>query len=343
MSLTRTQFGQTSDGTIVDLFTLSNSHGMAVKIATFGAIVTEIHVPDRSGTIGNVVLGFDNLQQYLAAHPFFGAIAGRVANRIAGATFDLAGQTHTLQPNNGPNNLHSGPFGIDKRVWAATPALTADGPQLRLSVLSPAGDGGFPGNLSVSVVYTLSAYNALRIDYHAVTDGSTLCNLTNHSYFNLAGADEILDHELTIHATHYLPVDATAIPTGERRAVAGTPFDFTTPHAIGARIAQISGGYDHNFCLNSPGGSLALAARVSDPRTGRWMEVLTTQPGVQLYTGNFLDGNLTGIGGTYRKYAGFCLECQHWPDAIHHPAFPSVVLDPGQEYREATVYRFGAG
>jgi aldose 1-epimerase len=342
--ISRTNFGQTADGTLVDLFTLTGSGGAIAKLTSYGAMLTELHVPDRAGRLANVVLGFDNLASYLGGHPFFGCMAGRVANRIAGAKFELGAQTYTLTANNGPNNLHSGPQGIDKRVWHTSAGVVDGEPQVRFSLLSPHGDGGFPGNLSIRVTYTLTKTNAIRIEYHAVTDRATLCNLTNHSYFNLAGAGhgDILNHELTIAADHYLPVDATLIPTGELRRVSGTPFDFTTPHTIGSRLAATGSGYDHNFCLNSRDGSLAFCARATEPTSGRVMEVYTTEPGVQFYTANFLDGSIQGNGGIYPKHAGFCLECQRWPDAIHHPTFPTVVLEPGQEYRQTTEYRFSA-
>jgi len=294
---------------------------------------------------GTVVLGFESLELYLKGHPFFGAIAGRVANRIAQARFTLDGKEYLLAANNGPNHLHCGRKGFDKVLWGAKVlAPTATQVALELSYLSKDGEEGYPGNLQTGIVYTLTKQNELRIDYTATTDQATPVNLTNHSYFNRAYAGDVLSHQLMVAAERYTPVDELLIPTGEIALVKGTPLDFTQPTPIGARIAEIKSkpvGYDHNFVLNSGGNVLALAARVFDPASGRVMEVLTTEPAVQLYTGNFLDGTLTSTGGfVCKRHSGFCLETQHFPDAVHHENFPSVILRPGKVYRTTTVFRF---
>lgn len=343
------QFGQTEDGQSVTLFTLTNANGMKAKIMTYGGIITELHVPDRDGKLGDVVLGFDNLKSYLAGHPHFGAITGRVANRIARGAFTLDGKEYKLAKNNGPNTLHGGIKGFDKKVWGATSFMSDHDVGVRLTYTSPDGEEGFPGALATTVTYTIPIdKNELRIDYKATTDKPTLVNLTNHSYFNLAGpgSGDVLGHEVTIFADKYTPTDDTLIPTGELAPVKGTPLDFTTPHTLGSRMKQIKAdpvGYDHNFVLNSGGGKLALGVRVHEPKTGRLLEMLTTEPGVQLYTGNFLDGKTVGKEGVaYKQYQGFCLEAEHFPDAIHHENFASIVLRPGKEYAETTVYRFSA-
>jgi aldose 1-epimerase len=347
-SVVKSDFGKTADGKPVELYVLTNAHGLKAKIITYGGIVTELHTPDRDGKLADVVLGFDNLKAYLAGHPYFGALVGRVANRIAKGKFTLDGKVYQLAVNNGPNALHGGLKAFDKKVWKAEPIEGADGPGVRLSYLSADGEEGYPGNLSVTVTYTLTNQNELRIDYKATTDKDTPINLSNHSYFNLAGptGGDILGHELMLAADQYTPVDATLIPTGEIKPVKGTPLDFTTPTPIGARIDQLKGdpsGYDHNFVLRSGGKSLALGARVHEPKTGRVMEMYTTEPGVQFYTGNFLDGKLTGKQGVaYKKHAGFCLEAQHFPDSVNHPNFPSVILKPGSTYTQTTVYKFSA-
>ncbi len=347
-SVERLDFGRTPEqGKPVDLYVLTNANGLVAKIMTYGALLTELHVPDRDGKLGDIVLGFDNLDAYLAGHPYFGATVGRVANRIGGAKFTLDGKEYLLAPNDGPNTLHGGIVGFDKVVWNATPLRTAAGPAVRFEYLSRDGEEGFPGNLRVRVTYTLTNDNALRIDYRAITDKATPVNLTHHSYFNLAGPEngDILGHRLTLAASHYTPVDATLVPTGESAPVAGTPLDFTRPKRIGRDIGQMTGepgGYDHNFCLDSGGGRLAFAARVEEKSTGRVMDIYTTEPGIQLYTGNFLDGTLTGKGGVvYQKHSGLCLETQHFPDSINKPEFRSVVLRPGQVYRQTTVHVFG--
>ena len=340
------EFGKTADGTIVDIYTLTNANGMMVRITNYGGIITELHVPDRDGKLADVVLGFDNLKSYLAGHPHFGAVAGRVANRIAKGRFTLDGKEYKLAVNNGPNSLHGGKVGFDKKVWKAESFEGKDGVGVKMTYVSPDGEEGYPGTLTTTMTYTLTDKNELRIDYHATTDKETPVNLTNHSYFNLAGAGsgDVLGTELTIEADKYTPADETLIPTGELASVKNTPLDFTTPHTIGERAGQIRksiGGYDHNFVLNSGGGKLALAARAYEPKSGRVMETYTTEPGVQLYTANFM-GDTKGKGGVvYKKQGGFCLETQHFPDSINRPKFPSVVLRPGKTYETTTVYKFG--
>ncbi len=343
--VTRASFGAIS-GQPVDIFTLRNANGIEIKATNYGGIITSIVVPDRNGRPGDIVLGFDDLQSYVKDSPYFGAIVGRYGNRIAKGHFTLDGHTYTLAVNNGPNHLHGGLEGFDKVIWRAEPLAGATG--LVLSRRSPDGEEGYPGNLDVRVTYRLTDDNQLVIDYHATTDKATPVNLTQHSYFNLAGEGDVLGHELTIDADRYTPVDANLIPTGELAPVAGTPFDFRKPTAIGARIDQPNqqlknaGGYDHNWVLNRKGSALQLAARVVEPKTGRTLEVSTTQPGLQFYSGNFLDGTLKGKGGrVYQKHAGMCLETQHYPDSPNHPAFPSTVLRPGEQYDTQTVFRFG--
>ena len=346
-SLSKMIFGKTPDGTPVELYVLKNGQ-ITVKVMTYGAIITEIDTPDRNGKKGDVVLGFDSLEGYLGKHPYFGATVGRVANRIAKGKFTLNGQEYTLAVNDGPNTLHGGLKGFDKVIWKAEPISRPDGPSIKLTRRSPDGEEGYPGNLDVSVQFTVTEQNELKIEYTATTDKATPINLSNHSYFNLAGrtTEPVLGHELMLAADHYTPVDETLIPTGEIAPVAGTPLDFTKPTDIGARIKELKGeptGYDHNFVLNSGGKSLALAVRVYEPKTGRVMELSTTEPGVQFYTGNFLDGTITGKDGiAYRQHHAFCLEAQHYPDSIHHANFPSAVLEPGKTYTQTTVYKFSA-
>jgi aldose 1-epimerase len=340
-------FGKTSDGTPVELYVLTNGK-MTVKVMTYGAIVTEIDVPDRNGKLANVVLGFDDLASYLRGHPHFGAATGRFANRIAKGRFTLDGREYKLPVNNPPNTLHGGSKGFDKVVWKAQDATGPGGQAVKLSYLSPDGEEGFPGNLSVSVTYTVTPADELRIDYTATTDKPTPVNLTNHSYFNLAGpaSGPILGHELTLAADEYTPADETMIPTGKIESVKGTPLDFTSPTPLGARIAEIKGspgGYDHNYVLRADTKSPALAARVRDPGSGRVLEMRTTEPGVQLYTSNFLDGSLKGKDGVvYKKHQAFCLEAQHYPDSVNHANFPSTILRPGATYTQTTIYRFYA-
>ncbi len=349
--VTREPFG-TADGEDVELFTLTNANGVSVQITNYGGIVHSINVPDSDGEMGNVVLGYDNLDDYVNANPYFGVIAGRYANRIALGKFTLEGEEYQLAINNDPNHLHGGDKGFDKYVWAADVA-TDDVPGLRLTRTSPDGEENYPGTLEVAVTYTLTDDDELRIDYEATTDAPTILNLTNHSYFNLAGesSGDILDHELQLNCPQFTPVDETAIPTGELPDVAGTPFDFLEPHAIGERIDDASSeqivfgrGYDHNWVIDrgdAADGDLVVCAVVTESTTGRKMEVSTDQPGVQFYSGNFLDGTNIGTGGdVYRQSNGFCLETQHFPDSPNQPDFPSTELRPGETYRTTTIYRF---
>jgi aldose 1-epimerase len=323
---------------------------MEVRAVTYGGIILSLRVPDPGGALSDIVLGYDSLGGYLESSPYFGAIIGRYGNRIAKGRFTLDGRPYSLALNNGPNALHGGKKGFDKVVWRAEPFQKPEGVGVVFSYTSPDGEEGYAGKLDATVTYTLSDDNALAFEYHAVTDEPTPVNLTQHTYFNLAGdgSGDILGHELMLKASRFTPVDATLIPTGELRSVTGTPFDFTTPHAIGERIGaadeqiKFGGGYDHNFVLDrEPSDSLQLAARVIEPRTGRVMEVSTTEPGLQFYSGNFLDGSITGKGGhVYKQRTGFCLETQHYPDSPNKPEFPSTILKPGQEYRSRTVYAF---
>ena len=343
--IARSAFGRAAGGREVALYTLRNAHGMEVAITPWGATVVAIRVPDRHGRMGDVVLGFDSVAGYQAEQPFLGATIGRYGNRIARGRFSLDGREYTLPVNNGANHLHGGPQGFDKRLWQVREL--PGGRALELSLTSTDGEQGYPGRLEASVTYTLTDADELRIDYAAVTDRPTVVNLTNHTYFNLAGAGDVLQHEVQINAARYTPVDAGLIPTGELRAVAGTPFDFTRPHAIGERIDQpdeqlrFGQGYDHNWVLDGTAGQLRLVASVREPTSGRVMEVSTTEPGLQFYTGNFLDGTLHGKAGrVYQRRAAFCMETQHFPDSPNHPQFPSTVLRPGQKYRSTTVYRF---
>lgn len=343
----KTSFGRTAEGQPVDLFTLINRHGLQAKVITYGAMLTELHVPDRHGQLADVTLGFDNLDAYLKGHPYFGSTVGRVANRIAKGEFTLEGTKYTLAVNNGPNHLHGGIKGFDKKVWLAEPLIVADGSAVKFTYRSPDGEEGYPGTLNVTVTYTLTDENELRLNYATTTDKATPVNLTNHAYFNLAngGAGDILGHRLQLHADHYTPVDDTSIPTGEIKPVRGTVMDFLEPTPIGSRIDQLGGnpgGYDHNYVLNkSKAGGLTLAATVHEPKSGRVMKIYTTEPGIQLYTGNYLDGTLTGKGGTvYQKRSGFCLETQHFPDAVNRPNFASMILNPGDTYGQTTVHHF---
>jgi aldose 1-epimerase len=338
------------DGRPVNLYTLTNANGAVVKITNYGAIVTELWVPDKNGTLGDIVLGFDSLSGYLGESPYFGAIVGRYGNRIAKGTFTLDGKAYALAINNGENHLHGGRVGFDKVVWTATPGRPgSDGVSLTLRYVSKDMEEGYPGVLDVTVVYTLTNANELKIDYTAAADKPTVCNLTHHSYFNLAGQGngDILNHELMLNADRITPVDAGLIPTGQFLSVPGTPLDFTKPTAIGARInsadeqIKFGGGYDHNWVLNKKGRELSLAAKVYEPTSGRAMEVWTQEPGVQFYSGNFLDGTLTAKGGkVYKHRCGFCLETQHYPDSPNKPEFPTTVLRPGQTYKTTTVYKF---
>jgi aldose 1-epimerase len=346
-AVARAPFGKTPDGQDVEVFTLKNTGGIEVRAITYGGIITSITTPDRHGVAADIALGFDSLEGYLSEHPYFGAIIGRYGNRIAKARFSLDNIEYRLATNNGPHHLHGGNKGFDKHVW--TPEIIGSN-AIRLSRVSPDGEEGYPGTLQVAVVYSLTNYNELIVEYQASTDLPTHVNLTQHTYFNLAGAGngDVLGHELMIAADRYTPVDATLIPTGELAAVDGTPFDFRTPTTIGARInaahPQIKhgGGYDHNFALNRRGDALQLAARVVEPKSGRVMEVATSEPGLQLYTGNFLDGRIRGKGGLeYPRNGGFCLETQHYPDSPNRPDFPSTVVRPGTMYSTRTVFTFG--
>ncbi len=346
--ITTQPFGKAGSST-VELYTLRNSKGFEVSITNYGGIVTSIKAPDNLGRIEDVVLGFDSLSGYLAEHPYFGALIGRYGNRIGKARFQLDGKEYVLAANNGPNSLHGGRKGFDKVVWQAQADGSSAEPSLTLNYTSQDGEEGFPGTLKATVKYTVTENNELKIDYTATSDKNTVVNLTNHTYFNLSGAGngDILNHEIHLFASKFTPIDSDLIPTGKLADVRGTPFDFTTPVRIGARIndenEQIRHGlgYDHNFVLDSGGGTLAPAATVRDPKSGRFLEVSTTEPGVQFYTGNFLDGTLIGKAGKpYQKRYGFCLETQHFPDSPNQPAFPSVVLAAGGKYSSSTVYRF---
>jgi len=346
MSVNQESFGQTSEGREVDLYTLTNSNGLKARITNYGAILVSLEVPDRAGKLADITLGFDKLDGYLGTHPYFGAVVGRYANRIGKARFELNGVEYTLAANNNGNHLHGGDKGFDKVIWKLEDLKTeGNSAILRLSYISEDGEEGYPGNLACSVTYTLTEDDELQISYEADTDKTTVVNLTNHAYFNLAGqgTGDILGHELMIDADKYTVVDEGLIPTGENRSVTDTPMDFTISASIGSRIDQVEGGYDHNYVLKSGGGSLALCARVYEQTSGRVMEIHTTEPGVQFYTGNFLDGTVTGKGGkAYEKHYGFCLETQHFPDSPNKPDFPSVVLNPGQKYRTETVLKFSA-
>jgi aldose 1-epimerase len=347
--ITKQPFGVV-DGTPVDLYTLRNAKGVEAKISNYGGIVTSLKVPDRNGRFDDVVLGYDDLAGYLKETPYFGALIGRYGNRIARGRFTLNGQTYQLATNNYPNALHGGLKGFDKHVWQAATRTTAQGPVLELRYVSRDGEEGYPGTLSVLAVYTLTQDNGLRLDYTATTDKDTVVNLTQHSYFNLAGqgSGDVLNHVVMIAADRYNPVDSTLIPTGIA-PVDGTPFDFRKPTAIGARIGQANEqltfgkGYDHDWVFNKRVGDLTLLARVTEPTSGRILEVLSTEPGLQFYSGNFLDGTITGKSGkVYNFRNGFCMEPQHFPDSPNHPNFPSVVLKPGQTYKNTIIFRFSA-
>lgn len=346
-SIKREPFGRTPDGRQVDLYRLTNETGMEVRIMTYGGAIVSLRVPDRNGRIGDVVLGYDRLDGYLKNNPYFGGIIGRYGNRIAKGRFSLNGRDYRLAQNDGSNHLHGGVKGFDRVLWKATEARATEGASLELNYLSRDGEEGYPGNLSVTVVYTLNDRNELKIQYSATTDKDTVVNFTSHSYFNLAGEGSILNHELMINGDRFTPVDQGLIPTGELRSVKGTPLDFTRPTPIGSRInvqdqqVIFGKGYDHNWVLNHSGSTLGLAARLYEPVTGRVLEVHTTEPGIQFYSGNFLDGSITGKGPqVYRKRYGLCLEPQHFPDSPNKPAFPSTVLKRGRKYASTTVYKF---
>jgi aldose 1-epimerase len=353
--ITKEAWGSTAEGQ-VDRYTLTNARGMRVRILTYGGILQTIEVPDRRGRLANVTLGFDNLTDYVERSPFFGCITGRYANRIANGTFTLNGQAYELPINNPPNSLHGGTIGFDKHIWAATPFTHGGDVGLVMTFTSPDGDQGYPGTLRARVTYTLTRGNGIRMDYRATTDKPTVVNLTNHAYFNLAGegTGTIDDHLLTLNAKRYTPVDPTLIPTGTIDRVAGTPMDFTTPTAIGARNRDgsfeqlvIGRGYDHNWVLDRRDNTytkLEFAARVQEKGSGRVLTIYTTEPGIQFYAGNFLDGTLIGTSGRmYRQGDGFALETQHYPDSPNQPQFPTTVLQPGQTYQTTTVYQFSTG
>lgn len=345
--ISKKPFGKTSDGTPVDLFILRNAKGMEARICNYGGIVISLAVPDRNGRFGDVVLGYDNLDDYIKNSPYFGCLVGRYGNRIAKGKFTLNGKAYTLAVNNEANHLHGGIKGFDKVVWQASSYMTSGGPTLELKYVSRDMEEGYPGTLTVKAVYTLTSDNGLRLDYTATTDRDTVVNLTQHSYFNLAGKGDVLGHEVYLNADKFTPVDSTLIPVGELRPVDGTPFDFRKSTAIGARINQADEqlkygkGYDHNWVVAKPMGELGMMARVYEPTTGRVLEVLSTEPGLQFYSGNFLDGTIKGKEGwIYQFRNGFCMEPQHFPDSPNQSNFPSVVLKPGQVYKNTIVYRF---
>lgn len=346
--ITKSPFGSVG-GQSVEIYSLKNSKGGECRIMTYGGTVVSLKVPDKNGKLGDIVLGFDTLADYQNAQGYLGALIGRYGNRIGKGIFSLDGKEYKLAVNNGANHLHGGLKGFDKVVWTASSSVQSDGAHLKLSYLSHDGEEGYPGNLNVNVEYVLTENNELKIVYSATTDKPTVVNLTNHAYFNLAGAGTgtILDHQLTLNADRFTPIDSGSIPIGELRSVKGTPFDFLKPTAIGARIGQddeqlkFGSGYDHNYVINQNGNPLRLAATVYEPTTGRVMEVFTTEPGVQFYTGNFLDGSIKGKNGAnYPRRSGFCLETQHFPDSPNKPNFPSVVLRPGETYSTTTIYKF---
>ncbi|MBI3924326.1 MAG: galactose mutarotase [Armatimonadetes bacterium] len=348
MSIEKRDFGA-ADGTPVTQYLMTNRSGLQARLMTYGATWTHMLVPDREGRLGDVLLGFDTLQPYLDGHPYFGTTTGRVANRIARGKFVLDGKPYSLATNNGPNHLHGGLKGLDKVVWQADALETPDGPAVKFTHTDPDGANGYPGTVKMEVVYTLTQDDEMRIDYKAVADKPTPINLTNHAYFNLGtpASGTVLDHVLELNADRFTPVDETLIPTGDIAPVGGTAMDFTTPAPIGKNIEKVGKnptGYDHNYVLRGgKAGENRLVARASDPQSGRTLEIWSDQPGVQFYSGNFLDGSLTGKGGVvYRKHQGFCLETQHFPDSINRPNFPDTVLRPGQVYRTTTVHKFSA-
>jgi aldose 1-epimerase len=342
MNVVQAPFGTLPDGSPVEIFTLTNADGLKARLMTYGATLVSLELPDRNGVPADCVLGYDTLDGYLEASPYFGAIVGRYGNRIAGGKFTLDGKTYTLATNDGANHLHGGVKGFDKVLWKGEAVRDSSGVGVRFTYLSPDGEEGYPGNLEAAVTYVLNNNNELIISYEARTDKPTVVNLTHHSYFNLTGGTrDILGHELTLFADRYTPVDAGLIPTGVLAPVAGTPMSFESPTAIGARIAEVPGGYDHNYVLTGGGRTIIPAARVYEPESGRVMEISTVEPGIQFYSGNFLDGTITGKGGrVYGKHWGFCLETQHFPDSPNHPDFPSTVLRPGEVFRSMTVHKF---
>jgi aldose 1-epimerase len=345
--ITQSAFGTMPDGTAISLYTLTNANGLVCKVIPLGAAITELYVPDRTGRLGDVVLGFDNLPQYIRDSPCFGAVCGRVANRVANARFTLDGKTYQLDVNDPPNSLHGGKKGFNTVVWNAEPVESPAGPSIVLSHVSPDGDGGYPGTISIRMTYTLTDGNELRIDYEATTDKATPVNLTNHSYFNLAGTGDVLGHVLQLNAKKVTPTRPDLIPTGEIADIAGGPLDFTKPKAIGRDLGKIdrtpgeTPGYNHCYVIEGGGRDLVLAARVYEPVTGRTMEVLTDQPAVQLYTSNSFDGSLVGKRGwAFPLYGGLCLETEHYPDSVNHPGFPTTILRPGEKLHSTTIYRF---
>lgn len=347
MPISQRPFGVTGDGQPVTLYTLASASGVTVSVMNYGGIIQSIRTPDRAGQMGEITLGFDSLNEYLAPHPFFGALVGRFANRIGNARFNLDGVEIELARNNGANHLHGGVSGFDKKVWQATPFAQGDSCGVRLAYTSWDGEENYPGTLAVQVIYTLTG-ESLRIDYRAVTDKPTILNLTNHAYFNLAGQGDILGHRMQIHADFFTPIDDTLITTGEIRRVGGSPLDLRQPALIGAAIdaddeqIRVGGGYDHNFVVRGTPGGLRPAARVTEPTTGRVLEVETTQPGVQFYSGNMMPATMPGRASqNYPRRGGFCLETQHFPDSPNKSQFPSPILRPGERYQQTTVFRFG--
>lgn len=351
MVIEKSKFGKLDDGSAIDKYVMTNKNGMEVSVISYGGRIVSLKVPDKNGKLENVTLGFDNIEDYVSENPFFGALVGRYGNRIAKGKFSIDDTEYTLVTNNGENHLHGGTVGFDKIVWAVQPIEGADESKLELRYLSKDGEEGYPGNLEVTVLYTLNNKNELKVDYTAITDKPTVVNLTQHSYFNLSGdfSKDILNHEVTLHADSFIPVDDGLIPTGEIKGVEGTPFDFTQAKAIGRDIdmenqqLKRGGGYDHCWVLNGEKGKLRQVASAYDPASGRLMEVLTTEPAIQFYTGNFLDGSLQNPkGGSYGHRSGFCLETQHYPDSPNQPQFPSTRLNPGETYNTTTVFKFSA-
>lgn len=348
MSITKRLYGKLSDGTEVFEYTLVNPHGLKVKMITYGAIITAVEVPDRDGKVENITLTRDSLEDFTEVKdgkpttPYFGATVGRYANRIAKGRFTLDGEEYKLATNNGSNALHGGLVGFDKAVWKSKPFESDGAVGVAFTYVSPDGEEGYPGTLTAKVRYSLTDEDELKMEYEATTDKPTVVNLTNHAYWNLADTGDVLGHELLLNADRFLPVDDTLIPLGEPKAVRGGPMDFTKPKKIGRDMADVEGGYDHCYVLNKQGNELSLAARVSEPTSGRIMEVYTTEPAVQFYGGNFLDGTISSAGKVYEKHYGFCLETQHYPDSPNHPSYPSVVLRPGQTYTHLTIHKFSA-
>ncbi|NLF09186.1 MAG: galactose mutarotase [Pirellulaceae bacterium] len=344
MNIKQETFGKTPDGETVDLYTLTNTNGLRIKIMTYGATIVAVETPDREGRMANITLALDSLDDYLKEHPYLGSTVGRYANRIAKGKFSIEGREYTLAANDGSNHLHGGTKGFDKAVWKAEPVEGDDFVGVRFTHESPDGDEGYPGKLSAAVTYSLTKDNELRMEYEAETDAPTVINLTNHTYWNLAGGGktDVLEHTLTLNADRYLPADAGLIPLGELKPVKDTPMDFTQPMTIGSRIKQVD-GYDHCYVLNKVEGETAptFVAKITEPSSGRVMEIFTTQPGVQFYTGNFLDGSLGGGGAVFQRHYGFCLETQHYPDSPNQPEFPITILRPGEKYRHTTIHKFG--